>query len=117
MTRQLAHRLTRLCCAGSTLSPPFSPYSSSLFFLGGSYVFEPVGVTAYLGAAPYLANNATLLSAAAGILGAEAYHAGACPASSVCLCSCACSSALPVPPAKSCMQPCVCGQLSASFAV
>ena len=34
-------------------------------------MFEPVGATAYLGAAPYLANNATLLSAAAGIYGVE----------------------------------------------
>ena len=57
--------------AGATLSPAFSPYINSLFFLHGAYVFEPVGATAYLGAAPLLANNATLLSAAAGIYGVE----------------------------------------------
>lgn len=55
----------------------FTAYDSIESFLLASFVFEDVGVTAYLGAAPLLLKTPDLLVAAARIATVEAAHAGA----------------------------------------
>lgn len=61
--------------ANANLHPEFDPYANDLFFYHGAFIFEDVGVTAYMGAIPALQNSPLVVTAAQ--LGAiEAYHAG-----------------------------------------
>lgn len=57
-------------------SQTFNPYENDVTFLLGAYMIEDVCITAAAGAARYLTSKDTI-EAAAGILGAEGYHAGA----------------------------------------
>ena len=57
---------------GTTLSPPFVPYTNDLYFLTGAFIFEDLGVTAYKGALTSFQSSDIMLAAAGKLLHADA---------------------------------------------
>jgi hypothetical protein len=57
------------------LNPTFDPYANDVFFLHGSFIFEDLGASAYLGGLGLLTTPA-YRQAAAQIGNAESYHSG-----------------------------------------
>lgn len=59
--------------SGTPLNPLFDPYANDVFFLHGSFIFEDLGASAYLGGQSLL-QNPTFRQAAGQIGNAESYH-------------------------------------------